>query len=553
MRGLLLVGTLLFIACNHKQKNQETPKNVQPNILVIMLDDLGYSDFGCFGSEIKTPNIDALAENGIRFTNFKTAPMCAPSRSMFLSGNNNVTVGHGRMLRPSKDAALYGKQGYESEITDRIVTFSKLLQDNGYYNAVVGKWHQGHSPQSYPINHGFEDSWVLTDGYSNHFNNRGLGLVGRDTLTEFVNNDKIVAWEEGAFSTDFYTNKMIEYLNKAKAKKQPFFGFASYTAPHWPLQLPDDWLEKELYKGVYDDGYEALRKKRFKALQKKGIIPANTEFPPPMDMFKPWEELTIPQQKRESRKMELYAGMVEHADFHIGRLIQTLKENGQFENTIVLVLSDNGASDTDLYNEPKRGIYCRKYHSNEMPNMGRESSWVSHGKPWANSLMSPFLGFKTWASEGGIASPLIVSGSGITEKGVIKKELITIQDLAPTFLDLAEVKYPEKYNDKPVIPMLGKSMANYWKDSNGHSPYDESSIFVAENRDHAMLLKEHWKIVNFGKAADTSQFKLFNLNTDLGERTDLSEEYPAKKQELLEEWLAFKEEVGILLSEPIPN
>ena len=547
MRYILISCTVLLMACNTSKNDKINTAN-RLNFLVIMLDDLGYSDFGCYGSEINTPNIDALATNGIRFTNFKTSPMCALSRSMFLSGNNNVTVGHGRMLRPVKDSALVGRRGYESEITDRIVTFSKLLQDNGYYNAVVGKWHQGHKAQSYPINQGFEDSWVLTDGYSNHFNNRGLGLIGRDTLTEFVNNNKLIAWEKGAFSTDFYTDKMIAYLNKAKSKDQPFFAFASYTAPHWPLQLPDEWLKKKLYKRVYDEGYEVLRQNRFAGLQEKGILSADVELPAPMEMFTPWEELDIEQQKREARKMELYAGMVEHTDHHIGRLISTLKTNDQYENTVIVVLSDNGASDTDLYNDPKRGEYCRKYHNNDMTNMGKEDSWVSHGKPWANSLMGPFFGFKTWASEGGIASPLIVSGAGINEKGSIKKDLVTIQDLAPTFLELAKVDYPKTYNKKEVAPMIGKSMVSYWNGSNDNSPHDDNSIFVTENRNHAMLRKANWKIVNFGQASDTAQFKLYNLSNDLGERLDVSKENPSKKQELLNEWLIFKEETGILVN-----
>lgn len=548
MKYFLSIFLLLILACQTPEKQESSKEDKRPNIMVIMLDDLGYSDFGCFGSEIKTPNIDALAQSGIRFTNFKTAPMCAPSRAMFLSGNNNITVGHGRMLRPRKDDALVGKPGYEQEITDRIVTFTKLLQDEGYYNAVVGKWHQGHTKQSYPINQGFEDSWVLTDGYSNHFNSRGLGLVGRDTVTEFVNDDKIVEWKEGTFSTDLYTDKMIDYLNKAKTKNQPFFAFASYTAPHWPLQLPDEWLEKELYKGVYDEGYEVLRKKRFEALKTKGMLPQGMQLPAPMESIASWETLSQEQKQREARKMELYAGMVENVDYHIGRLMETLKANGQFDNTLILVMSDNGASDTDLYNEPKRGIYCRKYHSNEFENMGKPSSWVSHGKPWANALMSPFLGYKTWATEGGIAAPLIVAGIGIQEKGSIKKGLVTIQDLAPTFLELAEVKYPNTYAEKTVKPMIGKSLVNYWNGTAEHSPHDDKSFFVAENRGHAMLRKGNWKIVSFGNGKDNNSFKLYNLETDLGERMDVSKEHPEKRTELLNDWDAFKEEVGMLFS-----
>ena len=545
MKYTLSLWFLLLVACNSIGKNNVASEELRPNILFIMLDDLGYSDLGCYGSEIRTPNIDQLAKHGTRYTNFKTASMCAPSRAMFLSGNYSTIVGHGRMIRPGKDDYLIGKKGYEREITDRVVTFPKLLQDAGYYNAIAGKWHMGYAPESDPSNQGFEDSWVLMEGYSNHYNNRGLGLIIKDTLTQFRKNGKSIDWPKDTFSTEHYTKQVLGYLDKANEKQKPFFIWASYTAPHWPLQVPEDWLHK--YEGTYDEGYEVLRKKRFESLKSIGILPENAEFTPPMDNFPAWDTLSDEQKARESRKMELYAAMVENADYHIGRLIDRLKANAQYENTIIVLMSDNGASNTDLYNDP-RGGYCRLHHDNSFENMGKPSSWVGHGISWANSMMSPKLGYKTWYSEGGISVPFIISGGYTQGNGNIRKELFEIRDLAPTFLEMTEVEYPEIYQGKPVAQPTGKSVLSLLKEGKSLTEEFQNRIFAAEERGHAYLRKGDWKIVNFGQASDTAQFKLYNLRDDLGERLDVSKENPSKKQELLHEWLTFKEETGILLN-----
>ena len=537
----ILILVLSIYSCSKKEK-VKIPNN-NPNFLVIMLDDLGYTDLGCYGGEINTPNIDSLAYQGVRFTNFKTAAMCAPTRSRFLSGNYNTVAGHGRMFRGKIDSFYYNKKGYEFNITDRVVVFPKLLQETGYYNCISGKWHLGFN--SDPKDHGFDDSWILINGYSNHFNNIGINLNGTDTLQQYKSNGKKVSWPKNAFSTEFYTDQMIKFLGNAKTKNKPFFAWVSYTAPHWPLQLPKNWLDKKTYKSTYIDGHEVLRQKRFTSMKEKGIVPATMELPPPMKSLSQWEQFSDTQKKYETRKMEIYAGMVENTDFHIGRLIQTLKNNKQLENTIVLLISDNGASGHDFYNHP-RGKYARELYNNEYDNLGSPTSFVGLGPHWANAQSGVFLGYKTWASEAGITVPFIISGGNFIKSNLIKTDLLRIEDIAPTILELANVSYPIKRNNKQLKPMTGKSFANYLTSKSSNGPHTENTFFASEDRGHAYVRKGDWKIVNFGNAHNNKDFQLFNLKEDLGERKNVKNNYPEITSELINYWENFKEEMNVI-------
>lgn len=530
MRWTILLLDLALVGCFSAPPGEGREPERQ-NILVVMLDDLGYTDLGCYGGEIRTPTIDALADRGVRFTEFKTAPMCAPSRSMFLTGNDNHVAGFGRMLRAEHDSFYYGKPGYEAGITDRVATFPELLQAAGYRTAVTGKWHQGFAMSSDPSRRGFDQSFVLLNGYANHFNQRGLNLHGDDTLTTFRYNGWEVDWPEGHFSTQVYTDSMLAFLDKGN-QDRPFFAFLSYTAPHWPLQLPDEWLDR--YTGAYHYGYDSLRRKRFEGL--------GEEIPPPMETFPRWERLNDGERRRESRKMELYAAMVENADHHLGRVIDYLDRTGQLDRTTIIVLADNGASNTDFYNHPTKGDYARRYHSNALENMGTPDSYVAHGVQWANSLMAHKNYYKTWVTEGGISAPLVMAGPLVQAlpEGEVMHEIFTIQDLAPTFLDLAGVAYPD---DK--APMRGRSLLPYLRGEMERA-HPQDAVFAAEHRGHAYVRRGDWKIVSLGGAGDTATFRLHNLATDPGERDDVSDTYPAIRAELLEAWEKFKKENMVL-------
>jgi arylsulfatase A-like enzyme len=337
----LALGLLALGACSSPQE-----PDPRPNILLIVADDLGYADLGVFGGDIRTPNIDALATEGLLFTQFHTAPLCAPTRAMLLSGNNNHVAGMGRMIssRPGSSGPLQVYvPGYETHLSDRIAPMPRLLQEAGYHTYTAGKWHLGAASEHSPTAAGFERSFNNVHGAGNHFNSLGFFEEG----SVYREDGELVQWPEGRYSTELFTDRLIEFIDAGKDDGRPFFAFAAYTSPHWPMQVPDEDLD--LYAGQYDQGYDRLREQRFESLKEADIIPEFSTLPPRNEAIGPWEGLTEAERRQESRKMELYASMVENLDRHVGRLIDHLKANGLYENTLVVFMSDNGAAAEDFY------------------------------------------------------------------------------------------------------------------------------------------------------------------------------------------------------------
>ena len=302
----------------------------RPNILLIVADDLGYADLGCYGGDIETPNIDSIAATGVRFSRFHTASTCAPTRAMLLSGNDNHIAGMG------VQGLVTEEWGYEGRLTDRIVPFPQLLKDAGYHTYMAGKWHLGSKPEDNPHQKGFERSFVMLPGAGNHSDNRNI--VKANSITPYTEDGVPTQWRTGDYSTDLYTDKLIRFIGRGRGDKSPFFALATYTSPHWPLQVDESHWRK--YEGRYDAGYEALRKRRLKSLKQAGLIPENSILPEVDASVKPWDSLTPEEQKMEARKMELYAGMVDNLDFNVGRLIEHLKTIGEFNNTLIVFMSD---------------------------------------------------------------------------------------------------------------------------------------------------------------------------------------------------------------------
>jgi arylsulfatase A-like enzyme len=532
MKKIAFLFFSLVLLCSGRKKNLNQPQSTRPNILLIVADDLGYTDLGCFGGDIRTPNLDALAATGIRFTNFHTAPLCAPTRSMILSGNDNHVAGMGSMF-PVKGTNRANQPGYEFHLTDRIVTVAQLLKDAGYHTYMSGKWHLGMEDQNIPYAKGFERSFSLMAGGATHFSNKSI-FEGRPTVYKLDN--QTVPFPEGQFSTDVYTEKIEEFMSSAKDER-PFFAYLAYTAPHWPLQLPADWRDK--YKGKFDIGYDSLRTLRFNSQKKKGIIAKDAQLPPRWDHIKPWKELTADQKKIEARKMELYAAMVENLDEHVGKIIQFLKDRKQLDNTLIVFMSDNGASAEDFFYHKGMGPFLQKNYDNSYENMGTATSFVSYGPQWAQASAAPFKLFKQWATEGGIVTPLIVSGNSAKRKPGIEHAFLNVTDLAPTFLQLAGVTYPKTYNNKDVYQLPGESFLPYLE---GKKEYVHNAdyVFGLEHYGACMLIKGKWKITNSSDPFDESAFALYDLSKDQGETKDLSKVYPDKYKELLNEWQVFK-------------
>jgi len=530
--SLLLVGNLISCA----EINQEDPR---PNILLIVADDLGYADLGCYGGDIETPNIDNLASQGIRFSRFHTSPLCAPTRAMLLSGNDNHIAGMG--IQSEQMAGF----GYEGRLTNRIVTIPALLKANGYHTYMTGKWHLGRDSSSIPISKGFERSFVNIRGAGNHYNDQGL--FAEDPITPYFEDGKPAKWKDGDYSTDFFTDKLLEYIGLNKDDGKPFFAFAAYTSPHWPLQVDEQYWKK--YEGRYDDGYEKLKERRLESLKNVGMIAEDAVLPPNHERVKPWDSLSIDEKKKESRKMELYAGMVDNLDYNIGRIIQYLKDIGQYDNTLIVFMSDNGAAAEDFYYHEELGPFIREHFNDDYENMGKPNSFISYGPQWAEAGSSPFRHFKGLTTEGGINAPMIITGPNIKRKNEIHHGFLTLMDIAPTFYEVAKAIYPEKFEENDIYPLRGNSLIPF---ASGKTKQIHAAdyVFGLEHNNMAMITKGDWKITNIMSPFIEENFRLYNLSQDLAELHDLKESVPEKYKELLEEWRKFSNEVSVQIPPP---
>ena len=512
----------------------------RPNILLIVIDDMGYSDWGTFGSEIRTPNIDSLAAAGVKFTNFYVGPACAPTRSMLMSGNDNHVAGLGNMaevLTPNQ----VGQSGYEGHLNDRVVSVASLLEDAGYHTYLAGKWHLGEEPEHDPSRLGFEKSFTMLQGGASHFDDEWM-MYANYTPTYRENGIRVHV-PKGFYSTRFYTDKIIEYIDNQKDER-PFFAYLSFTAVHDPLHLPDDWLNK--YAGAYAGGYNALREQRLTRMKELGIIPKEASLGPWLAMVPRWEDLSAEQQKNQARKMEIYAAMVSNVDFNVGRLLDHLEKTGQKQHTLVIFFSDNGANGAEMHNYPGTDkAWVERNSDNRPSNWGRPGSRIAQGAGWAQASSTPFRLFKGFIAEGGIRSPLVISGPGVTYAGETVHAVAHVMDIAPMLLHIAGTVYPPSYDGKSVVPMRGKSM---------FSLLNQRNAVVREPAEPLAWEFFNWRAVRMGNFKATwisrpfgeSDWQLFDLATDPGESSDLSKQQPAVTQQLISAWEEYAKEVGVV-------
>lgn len=511
----------------------------RPNILLIVADDLGYADLGCFGGDIRTPVIDKLAATGRLFTQFHTAPSCAPTRAMLLTGNNNHVAGMGRQ-GGAGNAWEATQLGYEGFLSDRVIPFPQILRETGYHTYTSGKWHLGKKPEHSPQAKGFDRSFSLLQGASNHFNSKGLTL--NDSLSQYSADGKLADYPVGRYSTEFYTDKLIEFIKSGKDGK-PFFAFAAYTTPHWPLQAP---AKNDRYHGKYDMGYDSLRMLRFESLKRAGIINPSQKLPPRLPSIKPWKSLSANEKRIESRKMELYAAMVDNLDEQVGRLIDFLKNEGLYENTVILFMSDNGGAGEDFYVTKPYADYIAPRYDNRYENMGAPNSFVSYGPPWAMASVAAFSHYKGYATEGGTLAPMIVSGGKLTMKGT-SREFVTVMDIAPTILELAGASYPGTSGTSAIRPMLGHSALPYLQGRSEHV-HDSTYAFGVLTGENASFRRGRWKLVNTERPYREDKLKLFDVVKDPGETEDLTAKHPATYREMLERWRAYVKQNDIRIA-----
>jgi arylsulfatase A-like enzyme len=539
---LIATALLAMASCAPSPPSAEADAG-PPNILLIIADDLAYADLGSYGGDVSTPNIDALAARGVRFTQFHTAPMCAPTRAMLLSGNDNHVAGMG--MQGGAPPPLDAEPGYEGYLSDRVVPFPKLLQDVGYQTYSVGKWHLGTRPEHTPTAAGFDRSFQLLQGAGDHFSD--IALSGRDSVSRYWDDGAYGSWPEGGYSTEVYTDRLLGFIRDGLPEARPFFAWVAYTSPHWPLQVPDEYLDR--YRGRYDMGYDRLRELRFESLKRAGIVPRDRTLPPRREEITPWEQLSAEEQRIESRKMELYAAMVENLDHHVGRLLDALSDEGVLDNTLVVFLSDNGAAAEDFYRSGSYSDWLQRNYDNRYENMGTRTSYVSYGPQWAEAGSAPFRGHKGWAHEGGIVAPMIVAGPGVAGAGSIQQAYAGVSDLAPTLLEVAGAEYPGPFGTARTRPMSGSSLLPLLRGDADrvHAP---SELLALSHAGQAYVRLNQWKLVSEDQFTGLETFALYDLDNDPGETTDLSGRFPDKRAELLDSLTAFRARVGVVTPEP---
>ncbi len=535
-RFLFIIALFILLAsCKGPQREKEVSR---PNILLIVADDLGYADLGCYGGDIETPNLDKLAAEGILFTNFHASPYCAPTRAMLLSGNDNHIAGMGRQGRTSEEF------GYEGMLSGRIATLPEVLKEAGYHTYMAGKWHLGMTEEADPFNKGFENTFVNLGSSGNHYNS--TGLFESVPISQYTENGQPAEWPEGRYSTDLYTDRLIGFIDANLDDGRPFFAYAAYTSPHWPLQVDGKYWRK--YAGRYDDGYEALRQRRLESLKKAGIIPQDATLPSMHERVMPWDSLSGEEKKKEARKMELYAGMVDNLDFNIGQLLKHLDKIGELENTLVIFLSDNGAAAEDFYYHDRYGPFLQQHYTDAYDSMGMPGSFVSYGPQWAEAGTAPWRYFKGYTTEGGMMAPMIIAGSGVKKAGEISDIFATVMDIAPTCFEAAATSYPTPDENRELYPQKGESLYGFLA-AEQENVHDTNYIFALEHGGRAMLRKGKWKVVSENWSNDSVGFQLYNLTADPGEQKDLKGEEPEKFSEMMEAWNRFVREIRLEISD----
>ncbi|MFW5726021.1 MAG: arylsulfatase [Bacteroidota bacterium] len=518
-----------------------------PNIILIMTDDMGYSDLGCFGGEIPTPNLDKLAENGLRMTHFYNAARCCPTRASLLTGLYPHQAGMGDMVegRLAPDSSYL--PAYAGYLPNTSVTLAEMLKIAGYHTMISGKWHVGDEPEHWPHNRGFDDVFTLINGATNYF-----------TLAPWMNENQQILVLDGTDTVvpgpDFYltnaiTEHALEFINNRPAEK-PFFLYLAHTAPHWPLHaLPEDI---ELFKGKYMEGWEALRQQRFDHMKQLEIVPPQATLPDQYNwrnLTPDWDSLSQQQKELFDARMAVHAAMIYRMDQGIGEIIATLEENGELENTLIMFLSDNGATKATIY-------LVEGWVVDRSGPVGSARSFDSQGPLWAQASNTPFSLYKSQTAEGGIRTPFIAHWPAEIKAGSRNDQPAHVIDIMNTLVDISGGSYPETINGYEITSTEGISLKGVFS---GKSILADRYIFFEHMGNKAVSFGK-WKLLYINSSHDNPQqtWKLFNLETDPAELHDLTEQYPEMAREMkvrYQEWAArvdvYEPYDSLLLARPL--
>jgi arylsulfatase A-like enzyme len=516
------------------------PATQRPNIVFILADDLGYSDLSVFGSEIPTPNLDALAQSGMLLTDFYAGMTCSPTRAMLMSGTDHHVAGMGVQGRPSRDDQR-GQPGYEGYLNFRVASLAELMTDAGYDTYMTGKWHLGEELEHGPRARGFKRSFVSLDGAAH--------LGGWDWRgpqpARYRDGEELVAVGDDFYTTRFYTERMIEYIEQDRAADKPFFAYLAYTAPHWPLQAPDESIAR--FKGRYDVGYEALYASRFARMKELGFVSAAAE---PIDdaRFRPrWSELSAEERQLEARRMEIYAAMVSDLDIYVGQFVAYLERIGELDNTFIMFMSDNGAESARRDLVAPISEHVGKEYDHSLENLGRANSYVMYGANWASVSSTPHFRHKATAFEGGVRVPAFARFPQLVAPGTRSDGVGTVMDLLPTFLALAGAQHPgTTYRGMPVVPIKGRSLLPLLT-GEVTEVHPAETIFGWELNGQRSVRQGDWKLVwDQRLPPEQRRWQLFDLATDPFEQRDLTASNPEQLAVMQAAWERYDEENGIV-------
>ncbi|MDT8389145.1 MAG: arylsulfatase [Lentisphaeria bacterium] len=520
----------------------------RPNFLLILNDDMGFSDIGCYGGEVQTPNLDALAANGLGYTQFYNTARCCPSRASLLTGLYPQQADVGEMVHDD------GIEGYRGDLNANTVTIAEALKTGGYATYMSGKWHVSNNIEhdgakhSWPNQRGFDDFYGIITGAANYYQPR--------TLTR--DNQPVEPEGDDYYLTDAISEEAARQIREHASAHStgsgqvPFFQYVAYTAPHWPLHAHEEDIAK--YKGRFDAGWDELRKQRRQRMIEMGILKESWKLSERDPDVGPWEDQ--PHKEWEARRMEVYAAQIDRMDQGIGRITAALKETGQFENTVIVFLADNGGcaeelgggSDSWVKRMVDRGARVgttrtrdgRPVRFGNTPDIipGAEDTYSSYGVPWANVSDTPFRKYKHWIHEGGISTPFIVHWpAGLESKGVLRHQPAQLPDVMATFLDIAGVDYPVEYQGKPIKPLEGVSMVPTFTDQ----PHGRDVLYW-EHHGNRGVREGKWKLV----AEKNEPWELYDLEADRTELHDLVEKHPEKVEELKRHYFAWAKRCGVL-------
>jgi arylsulfatase len=522
----LLATALILASLLASPRLSAAPQNPRPNILLILADDMGFSDIGCYGGEIPTPNIDSLAAGGLRFTQFYNTARCSTTRAALLTGLLQHQTGVGILAEdPGQTAPTNAAPGYTRFLNRNCVTLAEILQPAGYHTYMAGKWHLGyHGQEKWPRQRGFDRFYGIISGacsYLRPHDNRGLTLD---------NTPLNPPTDPNYYTTDAFAGHLIQFLQD-QPQDQPFFAYLAFNAPHWPLHAREEDINK--FKGQYLKGWDKLREERWKRQVSMGIVEESWGLSPRDDGARPWSQLTPEQKEQLDYRMAVYAAQVHRMDHAIGQVLNHLRSQDLLDNTITIFLSDNGAC-AEPYNDLGGG----KFEDINNPDI-----WgaVSYGTAWANASNTPFRRYKARLYEGGISTPLIIHWpAGLkTQPGSITPTRGNLTDIVPTLLELTGTPYPATYKQHSITPLYGRSLAPTLQAQNQPQP----EWMFWEHYNDRVARKSDWKLI--GKTG-SDQWELYNLASDRTEQHNLVDEHPELVTEMAQAWQHWAETHAVL-------